>query len=160
MSLFAAAPLLAESDIVIEDTSGWTIGHIRDNGDVEDASGWTIGRIRDNGDVEDASGWTIGRVRDNGSVEDSSGWTIGRIRENGERGGRHPGWTIGSIGSGTIDKLVGRHGAQVFRTGRLYAPGGVRLLFQQGAEEVTGAYPTRLLPRRRCKGCDPFHPHP
>ncbi len=104
--LVCAAPLLAESDIVIEDTSGWTIGRIRDNGDVEDSSGWTIGRIRATGDVEDSSGWTIGRVRENGSVENSSGSTIGRIRENGsvEDG---TGWTIGSIGSGTIESSSG-----------------------------------------------------
>jgi hypothetical protein len=98
----AALPALAQSDITIEDATGWTIGKIRSNGDVEDASGWTIGHIRDNGSVEDASGWTIGRVRDNGAIEDASGWTIGRIRDNGSVEDAS-GWTIGRIGSGTID---------------------------------------------------------
>ncbi len=102
----AALPAQAQSDITIEDATGWTIGKIRDNGDVEDASGWTIGRIRDNGSVEDASGWTIGRVRDNGAVEDASGWTIGSIRDNGSVEDAS-GWTIGRIGSGTIDSSTG-----------------------------------------------------
>jgi hypothetical protein len=105
-ALVCTAPLLAESDIVIEDSSGWTIGRIRENGDVEDLSGWTIGRIRATGDVEDSSGWTIGRVRENGTVEDSSGWTIGRIRENGSVEDAS-GWTIGRIGSDTIDNSSG-----------------------------------------------------
>jgi opacity protein-like surface antigen len=102
----AAVSATAQSDITIEDASGWTIGKIRSNGDVEDASGWTIGRIRDNGSVEDASGWTIGRVRDNGAIEDASGWTIGRIRDNGAVEDAS-GWTIGRIGSGTIDSSTG-----------------------------------------------------
>ena len=102
----AAAAFAAESDITIEDTSGWTIGYIRANGDVEDASGWTIGHVRANGSVEDASGWTIGSVRENGDIQDSSGWTIGRIRENGSVEDS-TGWTIGRIGPGTIDNSSG-----------------------------------------------------
>ncbi len=102
----AAASLSAESDITIEDTSGWTIGKIRANGDVEDASGWTIGHVRANGSVEDASGWTIGSVRENGDIQDASGWTIGRIRENGSVEDA-TGWTIGRIGPGTIDSSSG-----------------------------------------------------
>jgi hypothetical protein len=105
-ALVWAVPLWAGSDIVIEDSSGWTIGRIRDNGDVEDASGWTIGYVRATGNVEDSSGWTIGRVRENGTVEDSSGWTIGRIRENGSVEDAS-GWTIGRIGTDTIDNSSG-----------------------------------------------------
>jgi hypothetical protein len=102
----AALPARAQSDITLEDATGWTVGRIRSNGDVEDASGWTIGRIRDDGSVEDASGWTIGRVRDNGAIEDSSGWTIGRVRDNGSVEDAS-GWTIGRIGSSTIDSSSG-----------------------------------------------------
>lgn len=106
--LCIAAPVAAQaqSDITIDDASGWTIGRIRGNGDVEDASGWTIGHVRDNGTVEDASGWTIGRVRDNGEIDDASGWTIGRVRDNGTVEDAS-GWTIGRIGSGTIDNSSG-----------------------------------------------------
>jgi hypothetical protein len=104
--LCAAAPAWAQSDIVIEDTSGWTVGRIRENGDVEDASAWTIGHIRATGDVEDSSGWTIGRMRDNGSVENPSGSTIGRIRENGSVEDAS-GWTIGRIGPNTIESSSG-----------------------------------------------------
>jgi hypothetical protein len=102
----AAAVFAAESDITIEDATGWTIGYIRANGDVEDSSGWTIGHVRANGSVEDASGWTIGSVRENGDIQDSTGWTIGRIRENGSVEDS-TGWTIGAIRSGTIDNSSG-----------------------------------------------------
>lgn len=101
-----AAPLLAVSEIVIDDSSGRTVGRIRENGDVEESSGWTIGRVRENGDVENSSGWTIGRVRDNGSIEDSSGWTIGRVRDNGSIEDSS-GWTIGTIRSDAIENSSG-----------------------------------------------------
>ena len=104
--VITALPAWGQSDITIEDASGWTIGRIRANGDVEDASGWTVGHIRDDGTVEDASGWTIGRIRGNGAVEDASGWTIGRISENGDVEDAS-GWTLGRIGSSTIDYSSG-----------------------------------------------------
>jgi hypothetical protein len=102
----AAFTAEAQSDITIDDASGWTIGRIRSNGDVENASGWTVGHVRDNGVVENASGWTIGYVRDNGTVEDASGRTIGRIRENGTVENAS-GWTIGRIGESSIDNSSG-----------------------------------------------------
>jgi hypothetical protein len=102
----AAFTAEAQSDITIDDASGWTIGRIRANGDVENASGWTIGHVRDNGTVENASGWTIGRIRDNGTVEDASGRTIGRIRENGTVENAS-GSTIGRIDSSSIDNSSG-----------------------------------------------------
>ena len=101
-----SAPLFAQSEIVIEDAASWTIGRIRDNGDVEDSHGRTIGRIRDNDYVEDSSSRTIGRMRDDGDVEDPSGRTIGRIRDDGDiedSSGR----TIGRIRSDTIDTSSG-----------------------------------------------------
>jgi len=106
IAIAIAAPVFAQSEIVIENASSWTVGRIRDGGDVEDGHSRTIGRIRDNGDVEDSSGRTIGRMRDNGDVEDSAGRTIGRIRDNGDiedSSGR----TIGRIRSDTIDSSSG-----------------------------------------------------